>query len=169
MSASTATSSQRALHALYVDHHGWLQGWLRRKLGCADNAADLAHDTFLRILQKREPQILREPRAYLTTIARGLVINLWQRQALERVYLEELALLPESEAPSEESRLLIFEALLQIESLLRTLPPAVRSAFLLSQLDGLGYAEIADRLGISTRTVKRHMVVAFEQCLQALA
>lgn len=168
MSASTDTSSQRAMHALYVDHHGWLHGWLRKKLGCADNAADLAHDTFLRVLQKREPQILREPRAYLTTIARGLVINLWQRQALERAYLEELSLLPESEAPSEESRLLIFEALLQIESLLRALPPAVRSAFLWSQLDGLGYAEIADRLGVSTRTVKRHMVVAFEQCLQAL-
>ncbi len=31
---------------LYTDHHGWLQGWLRKKLGDVHQAADLAHDTF---------------------------------------------------------------------------------------------------------------------------
>lgn len=35
---------------LYLDHHGWLHGWLRRRLDCTDTAADLAHDTFLRLL-----------------------------------------------------------------------------------------------------------------------
>ncbi|MDU5679729.1 sigma factor, partial [Pseudomonas aeruginosa] len=35
-----------AVSHLYQDHHGWLQGWLRRRLGCAENAADLAQDTF---------------------------------------------------------------------------------------------------------------------------
>lgn len=165
---SVTDTSAHALHSLYADHHGWLHGWLRRKLGCSESAADLAQDTFVRVLQKRERQILREPRAYLTAIANGLVINLWQRQALERAYLEELALLPEAEAPSEESRLLILEALLQIEKLLQGLPPKVRSAFLLSQLDGMTYAEIAEHLDISMRTVKRHMVVAFAQCLTVL-
>ncbi|WP_049298462.1 sigma factor, partial [Pseudomonas aeruginosa] len=37
-----------AVSHLYQDHHGWLQGWLRRRLGCAENAADLAQDTFAR-------------------------------------------------------------------------------------------------------------------------
>ncbi|MDD3484875.1 sigma factor, partial [Azovibrio restrictus] len=36
------------LTRLYRDHHGWLQGWLRRRLGNAHEAADLAQDTFLR-------------------------------------------------------------------------------------------------------------------------
>jgi RNA polymerase sigma-70 factor (ECF subfamily) len=26
------------LHALYSHHHGWLQAWLRRRLGCAQDA-----------------------------------------------------------------------------------------------------------------------------------
>jgi len=34
-------------HALYTDHQGWLQAWLRKKLGNAHQAADLAHDTFV--------------------------------------------------------------------------------------------------------------------------
>lgn len=49
------------IEVLYSDHHGWLQDWLRRRLGNAFDAADLAHDTFLRVLRNLEP--IREPRA----------------------------------------------------------------------------------------------------------
>lgn len=35
---------------LYLDHHDWLAGWLRGRLGCSQDAADLAHDTYLRLL-----------------------------------------------------------------------------------------------------------------------
>ncbi len=167
MTDSTADSIH-PVHTLYSDHHGWLQGWLRRKLDCTENAADLAQDTFVRVLQKRERELLREPRAYLTTIAKGLLINFRQRQALERAYLEVLATLPEPEMPSPETRALVFEALLRVDSLLRGLPAPVRSAFLLSQLEGLAYAQIAERLGVSTRTIKRYMVQAFAQCLSVL-
>ena len=62
------------VQALYREHHGWLLALLRRRLRCPDGAADLAHDTFVRVLLR--PEVLpglREPRAYLTTIARGLL------------------------------------------------------------------------------------------------
>ncbi|MBV8624203.1 MAG: RNA polymerase subunit sigma, partial [Herbaspirillum sp.] len=36
-----------SIEALYCDHHSWLQGWLRRRLGNSEQAADLAQDTFL--------------------------------------------------------------------------------------------------------------------------
>ena len=35
---------------IYSHHHGWLVGLLRRKLGNADNADDLAQDTYTRLL-----------------------------------------------------------------------------------------------------------------------
>lgn len=76
---------------LYANHHGWLRGWLRKKSGGHDRAADLAHDTFVRILSSNIPTALDQPRAYLTTIAKGLLINWHQRQALERAYLDALA------------------------------------------------------------------------------
>lgn len=164
-----AAPPAQALHTLYAEHHGWLNSWLRRKLNCSESAADLAQDTFVRILQKRERETLQEPRAYLVTVAKGLLINLHRRQQLERAYLEVLAALPSDEAPSPEARLLILDALLQLDRLLRGLPAPVRRAFLMSQLDGLTYAQIGVQLGISERTVKRHMVRAFAQCLQVLA
>ena len=75
MSAPILLSApHRAMHALYSEHHGWLQNWLRGKLGCAADAADLAQDTFLRILLKRELREIGMPRAFLRTIARGLVM-----------------------------------------------------------------------------------------------
>jgi DNA-directed RNA polymerase specialized sigma24 family protein len=36
--------------ALYRDHRGWLLGWLRRNVACAERAEDLSQDTFVRLL-----------------------------------------------------------------------------------------------------------------------
>ena len=36
---------RRELGLLYADHHGWLSGWLRSRVGCSHTAADLAQDT----------------------------------------------------------------------------------------------------------------------------
>lgn len=152
-------------HALYREHHGWLKSWLRGKLGCSEQAADLTQDTFMRVLAARRHEPVREPRSYLTTIARGLLIDHYRRRDLERAYLDALAHLPEPEAPSPEQRLLVLETLLQINAALDALPRDARRAFLLSQLDGLGYAEIASELKISLSTVKRHMLRAFRACL----
>ncbi|WP_198970608.1 sigma-70 family RNA polymerase sigma factor [Xylophilus sp. ASV27] len=166
MSPTPAPSAHRAVHALYTAHHGWLQDWLRRRLGCAHRAADLAQDTFVRVLLR--PQVLptlREPRAYLTTLAKGVVSEHWRRQALERAYLEALAALPEPHALSPEDRLQLLQTLDEIDAMLDGLPPRAREAFVLSQLEGLTYAQIGARLALSERTVKRYMAQAFERCL----
>jgi RNA polymerase sigma factor (sigma-70 family) len=154
-----------SIQSLYVEHHNWLVGWLRRRLGNIDHAADIAQDTFVRVLLKSAIEVIEEPRAYLTVIAKGLVANAHRRDALERTYLETLAMVPEEQAPSQEYRAMLLETLFEIDAMLDQLPPKARSTFLLSQLEGLTYAEIAERLDISVRTVKRHMVLGFEQCL----
>ena len=91
------------VQTLYSNHHGWLQGWLRRKLGCPHNAADLAQDTFVRVLGKKEPVAAAEPRAYLATIANGLVVDFHRRRALERAYLETLPRCPSRNRPRSKS------------------------------------------------------------------
>lgn len=154
-----------SIQSLYIEHHNWLLGWLRRRLGNIDHAADIAQDTFVRVLLKSAIEVIEEPRAYLTVIAKGLVANAHRRDALERTYLETLALVPEALAPSQEYRAMLLETLFEIDAMLDRLPAKARSTFLLSQLEGLTYAEIAERLDISVRTVKRHMVLGFEQCL----
>lgn len=166
--AVPAEALQHDLTALYDDHHGWLSGWLRKKLGCAHNAADIAQDTFLRILtaqDKRSDLNLREPRAYLTTVAGRVLLNHYRRLSLERAYLDALALVPDRYAPSPEERLIILETLHEIDAMLDALPQKARTAFLLAQFEGLSYAEIALRLDVSVRTVKRYMAQAFEECI----
>lgn len=121
------------------------------------------------LLRPQALQGLREPRAYLTTIAKGLVSDLWRRRALEQAYMDALALMPEPMAPSPQERALVLEALHEIDAMLDGLAPKARQAFLLSQLEGLGYAEIALQLQVSERTVKRYMAQGFECCLLAMA
>ncbi|NVL44279.1 RNA polymerase subunit sigma, partial [Pseudomonas syringae pv. actinidiae] len=62
-------------------------------------------------------------------------------------------------------RWLLLETLQALDELLDGLSPAVRRAFLWSQLEGLGYRDIAERLEVSERTVKRYMAQAYEHCL----
>ncbi len=164
--SSAHSSPEHSVQTLYAEHHGWLQAWLRRRLGCSHSAADLAQDTYLRVLLR--PQVLptlREPRAYLTTLAKGVVSEHWRRQALERAYLETLALIPEALALSPEDRLELLQTLNEIDAMLDGLAARARAAFLLSQLEGLSYTQIAAQLGISERTVKRYMAQCFEHCL----
>lgn len=155
--------------ALYNDHHLWLLGWLRQRLGCAWEAADLTQDTFVRVISRDDPNQIREPRAYLLTIARGLLVNHVRRKDLERAYLDALARLPASLAPDTETAAIWLETLLEIDAMLDGLPARVRRAFLLSQLDGLTYAQIAVQLDVSVSSVKQYMRKALMHCLQTAA
>ncbi|QPF73256.1 sigma-70 family RNA polymerase sigma factor [Roseateles sp. DAIF2] len=161
----SGSEASQQIHALYSGHHGWLLSWLRRRLGDAQQAADLAQDTFVRLLAAQRLEGIAEPRAYLSTVAKGLLINWYQRQALERAYLELLAQLPEPQVPSEEQRYAALQALQRLDALLDALPPLVRRCFLLSQIEGLGYEAIAKRCEISLSSVNRYMKQAFRQCL----
>lgn len=159
---------QQHIHTLYSDHHGWLQGWLRKKLGCTHGAADLAQDTFLRLLTSRVPSHLDEPRAYLTTVARHVLLNHHRRQKLERAWLAELAQVPPAFAPSAEDRAMVLETLVAIDAMLDGLSTKARRAFLLSQLDGMTYAEIAAEIGVSVSRVRQYMSQALTRCYAAL-
>lgn len=163
-------SPANPITALYSEHSGWLQGWLRKKLGCAHNAADLAQDTFIRIVMayngaEHAVMQLREPRAYLTTVATRVLCNHCRRQSLEQAYADALRQMPEATAPAPEHRLIILETLNEIDALLDALPHKVRAVFLAAQLDGLTYDEIALQLGIAPRSVRRYMALAYERCL----
>ncbi|MEE4921983.1 sigma-70 family RNA polymerase sigma factor [Pseudomonas alliivorans] len=153
---------------LFRAHNAWLTGWLRRRLGCPHSAADLAQDTFIKVLGARDTQQIVEPRAFLTTIARRVLCNHYRRQDLERAYYQALTELPESVAPSEEDRAIILETLVELDQLLDGLPGPVKSAFLMSQVDGLSHGEIASALNISIATVKRHLNKAALRCYFAL-
>ena len=164
--SDAAMPKEQTLHDLYRDHRGWLESWLRRRMGNACDAADLSQDTFLRLLASSQRIAdLQEPRAYLLTVGKRLLSNFYKRRSLEQAYLNALASLPEECVPSPEQRWLLLETLQALDELLDGLPRAVRRAFLWSQLEGLSYQQIAERLSVSERTIKRYMAQAYEHCL----
>ncbi|MDR5171332.1 sigma-70 family RNA polymerase sigma factor [Methylobacillus flagellatus] len=152
---------------LYAEHHPWLVKWLYRHLGCPHNAADLAQDTFTRVLTAREKLYVDEAKALLTLIAKGLVVDHYRRSALEQAFQDALASLPEASEPSPEAQALALEAVLAVDRMLAELPGNVRKAFLLSRIDGLSYAEIADRLEVSVSSVQQYMLRAYAACYAA--
>ncbi|WP_159916585.1 sigma-70 family RNA polymerase sigma factor [Pantoea sp. 18069] len=171
MTVQTPTAD--TIEWLYLRHHDGLRDWIHRKLNNASHAADLAHDTFVRLLMRTQGASppageLREPLAYLRAIANGLMIDHWRRQTLEKAYLEALAARPEAVAPSVEERAIILETLEQIARLLEALKPSVRTAFLLAQIEGQTHAEIAQCMGVSVRTVERWMADALYRCHRIL-
>ena len=168
MRQSADSTASQLLHSMYTEHRPWLTSWLQRKLGNHGDAADMAQDTFTRIWASRQSQALqeiREPRAYLTTVSKRLLVNHFERQSLEQAYLASLQLLPEATVLSVEARAILLETLEELDSLLDELPAKVRTAFRLSQLEGLSYEDIAAQMQISVRTVTRYMAQGFRQCL----
>jgi RNA polymerase sigma-70 factor (ECF subfamily) len=164
----TRNSELQSIDDLYRAHNGWLQKWLRRRLGDQEHAADIAQDTFVRLLISGRLPSLGDGRSHLVQIARHLVIDQWRRRRVEQAYLESIAGLPEPESPSPETRALVIETLLQIDAMLAAMPARVREAFLLSQFEGLSYAEIAERLQVSVSSVQKYMLRAIAACYQIL-
>ena len=165
MSARLSSSAPVSVEAIYRDHHGWLKTWLQRRLGSDHGAADLAHDTFVRLMSSSHLPDLQEPRAFLRTIAHGVVVNHWRRQDLERAWMAALACQPARLAPSPEDRLTALQTLQLIDAALDRINPKARQAFLLSQIDAMPYAAIAVQLAVSERMVKKYMAQAMLQCL----
>lgn len=164
MAESSQVPSPQSVEALYTGHHGWLLGRLRARLGNSADAADLAHDTFLRILNQDTRRILREPRAFLSTVANGILANFYRRRDIEQAFLRTLQAMPQAQVPSLETRALMLETLVDIDRRLSSLPAPVKQAFLLAQVDGLKQAEIARELHVSLPTVQRYLSRAMLAC-----
>lgn len=177
MSSSLSTLQQRptcqqrrdnvsiSSSCFYHKHHGWLTGWLDKRVNCSFDAQDLAQDTFVRVIDSSiKINELREQHNYLLTIARGLTVDLFRRRTLERQYREALVNLPEQEWPSAEQHVIILQTLNEVDIMFAGLPTKVRQAFILSRFEGLTYPEIASEMEISLRSVNNYLAQALEHC-----
>lgn len=160
------------IYTLYSDHHGWLHSWLWRRLGNSSDAADLAHDVFLRLIVKPAPRGFEHEgaaRSYLRRMAEGMCINLWHRREIEQAWLDTLAAQPEEFAPSAERQAMVIEALQEVGRMLLDLPPRAARAFLLAEACQMTDQEVAEELGVSSRMVRKYKVQVMLHCMQLQA
>ena len=134
---------------------------LTRRSGCAEDALDLLHDTFVRFLRLGTGRVrslqTEQPNAYLTRTATNLVRDrakiAVRRSADRHVPLDEHNLA----APDPHRLLETRDMLRHLERAISKLRPRTRAIFLAHRLDGMSYAEIAERTGMSVKGVEKQM------------
>jgi RNA polymerase sigma-70 factor (ECF subfamily) len=143
--------------------------FLRRR-GRRAAAEDIVQNVWLKLRERDNGETWQEPRAVLFTTAANLGIDGYRREvAAQRAITRELAhaaITQQSLDPEAQAD--VAGRLEKLAAALAQLQPQCRDAFLLNRLEKLTHAEIADRLGISTKTVQRHIERALRVCVQVL-
>ena len=140
-----------------------LLNFLHRQVGDRDAAADLAQESYARVLaaQRTGPPVL-DGRALLYRTARNLVIDQHRRSDVRRHdSLDEVDAADEPPAPQHlqpEEALVRQQTVHGYVQVIENLPPRCREAFVLHVIDGLPQGEIAARMGISVSMVEKHVV-----------
>ncbi|WP_326494493.1 sigma-70 family RNA polymerase sigma factor [Achromobacter spanius] len=164
---SAALPLSQDFEHLYGNHHHWLLAWVNWRLGNAADAADLAHDAFVRLLTRPchfdTPQ---QARSYLRKMANGMCVDLWRRRSLEQAWLDTLAKQPEPTVSSAEDQAMVLEALGEIDTMLRELPPKVAHAFVMAVACEMTDQEVADTLKVSARMVRKYVARAMLCCMK---
>lgn len=158
------------LHVLYENHARELGNFARQRVG-GDEAADVVHDTYLRVLQYANQDVLENPRAYLYRVAtnvatdRGVALKAHNDRIEHEVDMDSL----DSSIPAPEAAIDARQRLQRCLAALDELPAIYRHVFLLHRIDGITQGEIASALDIPKRTVERYIANALEHCLKRLA
>lgn len=128
-------------------------------------AEELVQDSWLR-WQERDYRV-DDARPLFRCIVKNLARDWLRRQRTERSYLADQVLSPE-DLRDPERIVVARQELAKIADALAKLPPRTITAFRMRRFDGLTYAQIAKRLGISTSRVHGHVVKALSHIALAL-
>lgn len=157
------TGDQEAFEAIYRYYADTIYRFLWRRTKSPDVAADLTQETFIRMWRKNDTlDPNRGVKAFLFQIARNLSIDHLRAQV--RVDTEEID--PALAAPEKDP--LAFDTKHRISGAIQKLPENQRLAFSLSRFEGLTYAEIADTMNISVKTVEVHIGRALRKLRNSL-
>jgi len=130
-----------------------------------DVAEDLVQDAFLKIWEKRQTVLGDNGlQALLYTMVRNNALNYLKRNKLRDQYVEafrfdspqqELFIRSFLEEDEWEAQQTLFKK--ELDRLLEALPEKCKEAFVLSRFDGLTNTEVADYMGVSVKTVEKHL------------
>jgi RNA polymerase sigma factor (sigma-70 family) len=149
-------------------YHDSLLRFLRQRLRVKEDAADVAQEAYVRLLQYEGSKTIASPSSMLFRIAINVANDLGRaaqsRRVSDQVSLDTVELTsglpgPERELAAEQELALLYEVIDQ-------LPPKCRNVFLLSRVKRMTYPEIAQHCGISVKMVEKHISHALAICAE---
>lgn len=154
-------------------YHQELLNFLTRQVNDRDTAADLAQESYARVLSAQATGLaILDMRAMLYRTARNLVIDQHRRDEHRRH--EDLDDLDEADQPmapahQQPDAILGYEQIARVlVRAIESLPPRCMQAFVLSRFDGLSHQQVAERMGISKNMVAQHVVRGILTCQASL-
>ncbi|HEX7050805.1 MAG TPA: RNA polymerase sigma-70 factor [Longimicrobiales bacterium] len=161
--ASVRTPSQGkdapiALAALYRRHRAELCRYALRYVEHDDAAEDVVQQVFVRLLG-RPPDLdsVRDVSSYLRRAVHNEALHRIERARTARQYRAVTADGLRSLAPSPAEEMHRRALAAALDRAIDGLPPRCRQAFVLIRTNGLTYAEAAEEMGISIKTVKEQL------------
>lgn len=150
-----------------VPHERAIRSWLARRTHDLD-IDDIVQEMYARLAGLDDVEGVRNPRQYAAQTAISIALNLARHARVVPMIplgdFEDFRLA--SLEPSPEHSLNAQEELRALEQSLQELPALCRTAFLLRRVEGLSQREVADRLGISVKTVEKYMAKSVRFLLQ---
>ena len=127
----------------------------KRFIDDRETREDIVQEVFFRLWDKRKQiTVTSSAQNYLLTSVRNLCLNYLHRQEVQQPFEESLFDQPDDEEGDRLIQLRELEE--QLAQALAQLPPEYRLAFELNRMEGKSLEEVAQRMGVSTRTVERY-------------
>jgi RNA polymerase sigma-70 factor (ECF subfamily) len=158
------------LERLFAQHGAALLAFFYQRVRRRPDAAELAQEVYLRMLRISDIEAIRNPEAYLYTVASNLAKEhrvLEQRNA-NTLDIDDAAelladLTPASAEIDTERRIR------RLREVLRQLSTKAQAAVALHYWHGMSYQEVALQLGVSTHMVKKYLSQALAHCRRRMA
>ncbi|MGB3127604.1 MAG: sigma-70 family RNA polymerase sigma factor [Pseudomonas sp.] len=141
----------------FFEHYEELIGTWTRRLRNRQQAEDLAHDTFVRVLESRSTEVA-QPRAYLHQTARNIAVDAYRREDRREALALEAFDQSSPHSGDPEQYMHAIQLADSIEQALAELPLNCRKIFIWQKIEGLTQQEIAVRLGLSKNMVEKYMI-----------
>jgi RNA polymerase sigma factor (sigma-70 family) len=162
------SSNSRFVAELALRYGRGLRRFLSVHLRNVQDVPDLAQEVYLRLLRVPHQEAIRNPEAYLFTVAAHVVRQHWLLKStdtgpIDITEVEQELKLPAGEEPpamvENSERLEHFE-----KEILERLPWGARTALVLHRIHGYSVQETADRMGIGRETAKQYLADAARRC-----
>ena len=164
--ARIAAGDQGAFEQVFRAHYRPLCAFALQYVKDSDGAQDLVQELFTRLWQDREKtNITTSLKSYLFTAVRNRCLNIIAAKNRMRPLNDEVDDLEEEETRTEAEH---SERAARVQAAIEGLPEERRKVFRLSRDEGLKYHEIAERLGISIKTVENQMGKALKTLREEL-